>query len=236
MKKIFAITLVFLLGAVTGLQASTIYFGEDLGAGEATRLATHANADAARASFLASLVGVGTETFEGFPTGTAAPLNLVFPGAGTATLTGDGFINSVPTGASAGRYPISGDKFWEARQEFAIQFSSPVAAFGFYGVDIGDFSGQITMTFTNGTTNTVTMDNTVNGLGGSVLYWGIIDSAHPFTKIVFGNTSGGNDAFAFDNMTIGSVEQVIPNVPEPGTLLLLGTGIGALVRKFRKHS
>ena len=201
------------------------FFGEDLGQGEGVRLATHANADAARAAFFANLVGVGTETFDGFATNTMAPLAVNFGAAGTATLNGTGFVNTVPTGANAGRYPISGDNFWESREVFGVTFSDPVAAFGFYGVDIGDFGGQVTLTLAGGGAQVVNIPHTVNGDGGGVLYFGLIET-QTFTSVTFGNTSGANDAFAFDNMTIGSLQQVA--IPEPGTLTLLALALAGL--------
>jgi len=62
-----------------GTKAAPVtFFGEDLGLGEGTRRSSQPNADAARASFLGSLVGVGTETFESFAGGEAAPLAITF--------------------------------------------------------------------------------------------------------------------------------------------------------------
>ena len=81
-------------------SAYNVFFGEDLGLGEGTPLpvASRVNSTAAQNSFLANLIGVGTETFEGFATGTGAPLALTFPGAGTATLGGTGAIATVTPG------------------------------------------------------------------------------------------------------------------------------------------
>ena len=144
MIKTIFLLVVILAVATTGALASTTFFGEDLGQGEYVRLTSHPNADAARNSFMAQLVGVGTENFEGFANGTGAPLALTFPGAGTATLNGNGNVAYVPTGTNGvGRYPISGNQYWEAGYGFSIVFSQAVAAFGFYGIDIGDFGGQV---------------------------------------------------------------------------------------------
>lgn len=231
-----------MLGMAASHAAPVKYFGEDLGGGEGVRLASHPNSDAARAAFLAALINPGVETFESFSDGTGAPLTVNFGTAGSATLLGEGSVNSVPTGTNGvGRYPISGTNYWETGSAPSIVFSAPVAAFGFYGVDIGDFGGQITVTLAgiSGTT-TLTIDNTVNGPGGSVLYFGIIDTANPFTSVTFGNTAPGDDFFGFDDFTIGSVEQVREdpngNVPVPATLALLGIGgVGLAFLRRRKR-
>ncbi|RMH04982.1 MAG: hypothetical protein D6704_10215 [Nitrospirae bacterium] len=153
------------MGIAGVAQAAPLtFFGEDLGLGEGTRLPAHPNADAAQAAFLSNLVGVGTEDFESFADGTSAPLTLTFPGVGTATLMGSGNVNEVPTGTNGvGRYPISGTKYWETGSICNIEFSNPVAAFGFFGIDIRDFGGQVTLTLQNGSSTTLTIPNTING-------------------------------------------------------------------------
>ncbi len=239
MRTILVLALALAVVPVSG--APLIFFGEDLGLGEGTRLPSFPNASAARTSFLSNLVGVGTEDFEGFPDGTGAPLALTFPGSSgsiTATLSGSGSTNEVTSGTNGvGRYPTSGNMYWESGSAFTINFSAPVAAFGFYGIDIGDFNGQLTVTRNSGAVTTFTVPNTVSGSGGSVLFWGIIDPADPFTQVIFGNTAAGTDFFGFDDMTIGDAKQV-NIVPEPGTYAMLGAGllaVGLLRRRSKQQ-
>ncbi|WP_449244736.1 PEP-CTERM sorting domain-containing protein [Desulfobacca acetoxidans] len=231
-----ALTLVLSSGLALAFQQT--FFGEDLGLGEGTPLSSWPNAAAARSSFLSNLVGVGTENFESYADGTGAPLAITFPGAGTATLSGTGYVNSVTPGTTngVGRYATSGSNYWEGSGTFYIEFDSPVAALGFYGIDIGDFSGQVTLKTENGVTTNYTIPNTVNGKGGSVLFYGVIDTDNPFITATFGNTASGTDYFGFDDMTIGSVEQVQP-APVPGALMLLGTGLLGLLglRRFSRN-
>jgi len=219
-------------------HATMTFFGEDTGLGDGNGRVAHPNSNKAANNFLSKLVGVGTENFEGFASGTTPPFSSTFSGAGTATFTGAGFIANVPSGDNGGRYPISGNQYFDAfASAFTITFSTAIAAFGFYGVDIGDFGGQVTLMLTHlsGPPTMVTVPNVINGPGGGVLFFGFIDTANPFTSITFGDTAPGVDAFGLDDMTIGTVQQVFPTPDSGSTLSLLGlamVGLAALRRKL----
>jgi hypothetical protein len=236
----------FAVGASIGLlaapfaQAYTTFSGVDVNGNAGVALASTPNSSAAETAFKSNLTGVGTETFES--RSGSAPLALAFPGAGTATLLGGGTVASVTPGTTNGfgRYSVpsaSSSKYWEvnagAAGNFDVTFSSAIAAFGFYGIDIGDFSGTLAIDLFNGATSLGSLSVTSAPQGvadGSVLYFGFIASnaSELFTKVSFRTTTGSGDVFAFDNFTIGAQEQVCREncpVPEPGSLALFGLGL-----------
>lgn len=208
----------------SAFAAPTTFFGEDLN-NSSSPLTSFANSNAARDAFLSNLTGVGTETFESRSGST--PLAIVFPGAGTATLNGSG---EVTASVGAGRFPISGTQFWNADTgNFSVDFTSAIAAFGFYGIDVGDYGASLSLELTaaNGDISTLSVPLTIGSGGstnGSVLFFGFIDTATSYTKITFRN-SGGGDIFGFDDMTIGVAEQVVGTVPTPGSLALVGAAL-----------
>lgn len=225
--------------------AQTTFFGEDKRWALTNTSTVGTNSEAQRQLFLNNLVGVGTESFESFAAGSTTPLNLAFSGAGTATLSNNGTVSTNAGGA--GRRPTDGSKYWDLStgtggSQFSIQFSSYIAAFGVYGVDVGDFGDQLTLSFYSGGFLVDTWSPT-HGLGGSVNgpndgnlnFFGYINTNTLYNEIRFSSTSltqQNPDFWGFDQMTIGSVEQV--RVSEPSALALLGVGFAALAWRRRR--
>lgn len=225
-KSIFAtfasLSLIF-TGCIGSAYATTYsFFGED------NVYHGRTNSDIAHASFMANLSGAITENFEDETLGSFAPLMLDFGVAGSATLLGSGFVDDQQTWD---RWATSGTRYWEAQSaNFSIQFdeNAKIAAFGFYGTDIGDIDGQLTLalTYLDGSTQNFLVPNTINAVSGSALYWGFINTDKYFKSIHFGTTNG-SDFFGFDDMTVGAVKNLEP-VPEPATMMLFGTGLTLL--------
>lgn len=229
-----AIAVVMALAWTSASAAPTTYFGENLSPGAAVS----GDPVTARASFLAALSGVSTETFESFSDGDS-PTSLTFTGSAgdivASFASGAGEIEGNP---SAGRFATDGVNYFETNSAFSATFNVPVAAFGFYGTDIGDFAGQLGIRLLRASGDSELMvPHTIDGPNGSLLFFGVIDQANPFTGVRFTSTASA-DFFGFDQMTIGDVGQVTPpGIPEPSTwaMMLLGFGgLGAALRRQRR--
>jgi len=247
MKKLVVISVLVLFAAGIGQAAPTTYFGLDQKTGndELTRMGSWPNADAASASFQAMLSGVETESFEDPPftdgqamNGATVPFNS---GGVSATFTGTMTVNQVVAGTNGlGRYPTDGVQYIEGDSgAFTLSFDTPLVAFGFFGIDIGDYKGQVTLSTLDAAdtvlwSSPIIPPSDIPTEHGSVLFFGIIDVDNPFDKISISNSREGVDGFGFDEMTIGT-ELNLNVIPAPGALLLgaLGTGVVGWLRRRR---
>lgn len=266
MQRFLSTTLVagFALAFSTVASAGYATFsGEDLNDDSLVPLTTLTNSGGAESLFKSKLAsGVATETFEAQSIGAIAPLALVFKDQVTsatkvtATLGGgSGSVQGVTPGQTdgAGRYSIpsaSSSNYWlvnaaDRSNSFTVTFDSAVAAFGFYGVDIGDFGGTVSVSLLNNlgdTVKTFAVPHTIGDGGdtdGSVIFFGLIaDIGEDFYGVRFTSSiTSAADYFAFDNFTVATRDQLPPDtpLPLPGTLALAGLGLlGLGLRRARR--
>lgn len=235
-RVVQVLLIAMMFAAAAEVQAAPItFFGEDSTASGSLPVP---NSQAAEASFLSHLVGVTTEDFEGIAVGTSFPFSVNF-GADTAMLSGTSTVGNtgVQDSGIAGRFAISGSRYLNVGStdaaSFNLTFSSPQAAFGFFATDIGDFQGQLTVSLDGGTPFVI--PHTSPSPDGAALFWGVIDVDNPFTTVTFANTvTTLEDAFGFDDFTIGRLEQVV-DAPAPAPLSLLVLGLLGLAARRRSR-
>ncbi len=126
--------------------------------------------------------------------------------------------------------------------DFTVTFNQNIAAFGFYGIDIGDHGGTLSVQLLRddgSVINTLSVGNDISGdADGSVLFFSVTagSASELFRSIRFLTTgSRDDDGFAFDNFTIADACQAGiacgstgggGDVPEPASLALV---MGALL-------
>lgn len=191
--------------ATSPVQAFEVISAEDINTGGNGTRASLNRSQNAEIQFLNKLTtDVGTEQFEDYDWETSANLSLIFPGAGTATLNGNGQVYSIEhiEGQSSdrkdkvdrelekGRYAASGSQYWRTSASvgggsstFIIDMTEEIAAFGFYAYDLGDFGGELAIKLYKDGELVGTIDNatynlyattTSGGYTGSAVYIGII--------------------------------------------------------------
>lgn len=213
--KIFPYNILLYVGFISATPSvcnadMLTFFGEDMGLGANTALASTPNSDGARSQFISRLTGFDLEDFEGFNDGDSAPQGIDFATVGNAVIDGDGKVQSVPSGTNgSGLYPISGDNYWKADTNLTIDFANPISAFGFYGIDASDFDGKLTIRFVSGASTIVNVNNSMSAPEGSALFYGFINTEDAFSRIEFGTTNAhDNDYFAIDDLHVAALNQV----------------------------
>lgn len=188
---------------------------------------------AKRAEFLAMITSPASYGFENKSAGdTPAVIGTMVFGSG-ATL-----VNVTMTGSSgtptpilvrdintAGRFNTTagGTNYLQVRalngDYMQLAFSTPVAAFGFYGTDIGDFGGKLScvMTRSGGGTDTFVIrdDTSTPSPDQDIIFWGVVDPSATWTTAQLVMTAGSSttDYFGFDDFVVARPSQIIAPAP-----------------------
>lgn len=123
---------------------------------------------------------------------------------------------------------------------FTMTFGGPITALGLYILTGNPLNaGTLSLDIGIGTAlNSDIAETTLDD--GTVVYFLGITSTTPFTSATIGPAVLGSDpnsgpTWNVDDIISGTANGTpTPQVPEPGTLVLMATGLGALVRKMRK--
>jgi hypothetical protein len=91
-------------------------------------------------------------------------------------------------------------------------------AIGFYLADPSDVSANLTLTYSDGSSETATYTFNYPSANQGLFYVTILAAKNIVGGSILFSNSTSNDGWGIDDITIG-------NVPEPGTLLLLGLGL-----------
>lgn len=216
---------------------------------------------AARTAFLGALDStVQSFGFENPPVspGTGPTLPVTFTGSAgesiLATLNGSAG-QQVVAGDDSGRFNTTegGDQYWRVNSSvngsFSISFSRGISAFGFYGTDIGDFGGVLSLVLEPWNSSlpleTLVVRPSSNGAAtsGALLFYGFADRNSSYRRITFVSSGTGSDEdyFGFDDLVVADSGQVrVPTpptgMPEPASLALAGMALLAAgsASRFRK--
>jgi hypothetical protein len=231
------------LVTASSVQAQTIYSAADFGAGPGN---SHPNSDNKAAQFDAAAGALGTESlinFESAPVGSVFSLTVA-PGV---VLSGADFQgnpqgiddtpNFPPAPALGGfNTTLGGKNFVDIQGGTAtFTFSSPIQAFAAYFTGVQTAFFQDTITFNDGTIQSINVPGSADTSLGGVGFAGFTDPGKLITTITI---TASNNA-GVDFIGIDDVRFVTPTtaVPEPGSVaLLIGLGISSSVFVRRRKN
>ena len=228
--RLMMLTAIVLWAATFAFAGSiTIFTGSDDGASTS---GPWPNSSAAQASFLAAAGPTTLVNFENVAVGFYSPVvpNSTVSIALNAPNFGNGFsgISNTTIGSLNGFNVTPGGSQWlgVAKGSATFNFASPVHDFGLWLTGVQTiFTSTFTLTFNDGTAETLNLPINVNG---GTSYYAFTDSAS-FSSITITNLS--IDAWGIDDVSYSAISST---VPEPTSLMLLGSGVVGLAGLLRR--
>ena len=215
------------------------------------------NSDGAAAAFTAAAGGVATIDFENAPVGaytgplslgdgvTLTSANIMNTGADATGIVNTSVLqgfNTTPGGSNYFQFTTQAITFGQTTTATAtFDFANgPIDSFGTYltGLCSTDYRSELVqLNFSNGSSQAITLNGSPNC---GMEFWGFTDQGAQISSISitqsFTNTFSQTQSWLYG---IGIDDVKYHSVPEPGSLLLLGTGLaglGSLRKKFGRRA
>jgi len=241
------------LAGSANLAQAAMFLGIDLHDSDTTPLPVHQRVNSTQAwnDFSAQLLSYNVISFEPEEGYTAHPhfpyqpggvgLDPEFNAGGVSGRVNSAVIRHQPEGTAGpphdprGRYPSHGVHYigaiiTDSIPHMTIEFDEPQEVFGIWGIDVGDFGGDLLITLVGDDDNRHFVVPAISDsaeFSGSILFFGFAELGFEFSTVLIGN-SDPEDIFAFDELTVGRI------IPAPGAGATLALASFAGLRRRRR--